>query len=87
MNLPKRKPLTLEVETAHLAAKGADPRDAALASRVVKAAHALQAAMDAAARAGLILEPNFQKFSGKVAEYGVETDCFLCKIAVYRKLI
>ena len=87
MTPPKPIPLKVEVDAEGLIYGGAESRDAQLAVRVIKAANELQEAMDAAARAGLILEPNLKRFASNSAEYGSEAETFLCKIEIYRKLI
>jgi hypothetical protein len=66
---------------------GPDPKDAELASKVLKASHQLQRAMDQAALAGIILEPHFQPTPDRFAEFGSNVETFLCQIQMYRKLV
>ena len=87
MGLPRPASVTIEVDVAELTARGADAKDVELATRIVRAANELREAMDAAARAGLILEPDFKRCSTRAAEYGNQTDSFVCSVAVYRKLV
>ena len=66
---------------------GPDPKDAELASKVLKASHQLQRAMDQAALAGIIIEPHFQPTPDRFAEFGSNVETFLCQIQMYRKLV
>ncbi len=78
---------SVEFDADALIASGAETRDAVLAVRIIKAANELQAAMDAAASAGLMLEPTFQRTEGHAAEYGSGADSFICKVEIFRKLV
>ncbi len=55
--------------------------------RIVKGANELQAVMDAAARAGLMLKPTFQRTSGSATDYCSGADTFICNIDIFRKLV
>ena len=43
--------------------------------------------MDAAARAGLMIKPAFQRTERSAADYGSGADRFICKVEILRKLI
>lgn len=77
----------MKIDVESLVDTGADLADVELAARIISAANELQATMDEAARAGLVIEPSFQRYSGKEAEYGVSAESFVCKVKIYRKLI
>ena len=62
------------------------PSDRALATQVTAAIAALQDAMDAAIKAGLIVEPEFKTVSGRFNEFGVSIDSHICAVQIYRKL-
>ncbi len=87
MAFSRASQFSVEIDADALIASGADSRDAGLAARIIKAANELQAAMDAAANAGLMLEPKFQRTAGQAADYGSGTDGFICKVEVFRKLV
>jgi len=78
---------SVEIDAEALIAGGADSKDAGLAMRIVKAANELQAAMDAAARTGLILAPTFQRTEGSATDFGSGAHSFVCKVEILRKLI
>ena len=42
--------------------------------------------MDAASKAGLIIEPTFKSVSGRFNEFGVSIDSYICSVEIYRKL-
>ena len=65
---------------------GGEPRDRDHAARVLKALHTLQAAIDAAAVAGLIVEPSFKSFPNRFQELGCDADSYVAKVEIYRKL-
>ncbi len=65
---------------------GGEPRDRDHASRVLKALHALQTAIDAAAVAGLIVEPSFKCYPNRFQELGCDADSFVAKVEIFRKL-
>ncbi len=87
MAIPRPRQFSVEIDAEALIASGADTRDAGLAARIIKAANELQAAMDAAANAGLMLEPSFQRTEGHAADYGSGADSFICKVEIFRKLV
>ncbi len=62
------------------------PSDRKLAIQVTRAIAMLQEAMDAASRAGLIIEPSFKSISGRFNEFGVSVDSYVCSVEIYRKL-
>ena len=57
-----------------------------MASRVVNALNKLQDAMDAAALAGLIIEPAFKQFSNRFKELGIDIESYVGQVEIYRKL-
>ena len=65
---------------------GGDPKDRDMASRVVNALNKLQDAMDAAALAGLIIEPCFKQFSNRFKELGTDMESYVGQVEIYRKL-
>ena len=65
---------------------GGDPKDRDMASRVVNALNNLQDAMDAAALAGLIIEPCFKQFSNRFKELGTDMESYVGQVEIYRKL-
>ncbi len=65
---------------------GGDPKDRDMASRVVNALNKLQDAMDAAALAGLIIEPAFKQFSNRFKELGTDMESYVGQVEIYRKL-
>lgn len=65
---------------------GGDPKDRELATRVLKSLNNLQEAMDAAALAGLIVEPSFKKFGSRFRELGSDADSWVALVEIYRKL-
>ena len=87
MPLTRLTQLTVQIDADALIDSGADTKDAELAIRLVKAANELQAAMDAAASAGLMIKPTFQRTEGHAADYGSGADSFICRIEILRKLI
>lgn len=62
-------------------------RDIELTARVLRAAHALQEAIDAAVLAGLIVEPRVQACENRFAELGSSARTFVCTVELYRKLV
>jgi hypothetical protein len=62
------------------------PSDRELSSRVTQAIAELQDAMDAASRAGLIIEPSFKSVTGRFNEFGVSVESYICSVEIYRKL-
>ena len=87
MSPSRSTPFSVEIDADALIEGGAESGDVELAVRIVKIANELQAAMDAAARAGLILKPDFQRHPGSATDYGSGGDSFVCKVEIYRKLI
>lgn len=65
---------------------GGEPQDRKHATRVLKALHALQTAIDGAAVAGLIVEPSFKSFPNRFQEVGCDADSYVAKVDIYRKL-
>lgn len=65
---------------------GGDPRDRKLATDLVSAINELQEAMDAAALAGLVVEPTFARFANRFNEVGSDIDSFVARVQIYRKL-
>ena len=82
-NFGKRQTLTrpAPVEENYVA-----PSDRELAVAVTQGIAQLQDVMDAAIRAGLIVEPSFKTVSGRFNEFGVSVDSHICSVQVYRKL-
>ena len=65
---------------------GGDPKDRDYASSVLGALNNLQDAMDAAALAGLIIEPSFKQFSNRFKELGTDMETYVGQVEIYRKL-
>jgi hypothetical protein len=65
---------------------GGNPKDRDIASRVVAALNKLQDAMDAAALAGLIIEPAFKQFSNRFKELGTGMETYVGQVEIYRRL-
>ena len=65
---------------------GGEPKDRDHAARVLNATHELQAAIDAAAVAGLIVEPSFKSYPNRFQELGCDADSYVTKVEIYRKL-
>ena len=42
--------------------------------------------MDAAVRAGLMIEPSFKEVSGRFKEFGVSVNSYICAVQIFRKL-
>jgi hypothetical protein len=72
-----------DAETAPI---GGDPKDREMSSRVLGALHALQDAMDAAALAGLIIEPAFKQYANRFKELGSDMESYVAQVEIYRKL-
>ena len=79
--------VTLEIDVAGLTARGADAKDVELAERIVRVANELREAMDAAALAEYRLKFGSRTSPARAAEYGSEADSFVCRVAVYRKVV
>ncbi len=62
------------------------PSDRVLARNLNQGTAKLQDAMDAASKAGLIIEPTFKSISGRFNEFGVSVDSYVCNVELYRKL-
>jgi hypothetical protein len=62
------------------------PSDRDLATRVTGAIARLQDAMDAAIRAGLVVEPDFQVVNGRFNDFGISVDSHICTVQIFRKL-
>ncbi len=62
------------------------PSDRVLARNLNQGAARFQDAMDAATKAGLIIEPTFKSISGRFNEFGVSVDSYVCTVELYRKL-
>ena len=62
------------------------PSDRTLSNRVTGAISQLQEAMDAAVRAGLMIEPSFKSVSGRFNEFGVSVESYICTVQILRKL-
>ena len=62
------------------------PSDRVLARNLNQGTAKLQDAMDAATKAGLIIEPTFKSISGRFNEFGVSVDSYVCTVELYRKL-
>ena len=62
------------------------PSDRNLATQTTAAIAELQDAMEAATKAGLIVEPEFKSVSGRFNEFGVSVDSHMCSVQIYRKL-
>ena len=78
----------LEAGAAEFADSGDYQRlsDRDLASHVGNAIASLQEAMDAAVRAGLMIEPSFKEVSGRFKEFGVSVNSYICAVQIFRKL-
>ena len=62
------------------------PSDRELSTKLSRGIAKLQDAMDAASKAGLIIEPTFKSVSGRFNEFGVSIDSYICSVEIYRKL-
>ena len=62
------------------------PSDRGLATQITAAIAGLQDAMDAAIKAGLIVEPEFKSVSSRFNEFCVSVDSHICSVQIYRKL-
>lgn len=62
------------------------PSDRVLAHKLTQGIARLQDTMDAASKAGLIIEPTFKSISGRFNEFGVSVDSYVCNVELYRKL-
>lgn len=62
------------------------PSDSDLARRIKDAVGELQDAMDAAVRAGLIVEPEFRAANSRFGATAGPGDAYVCTVKVYRKL-
>ena len=62
------------------------PSDRVLAHTLTQGIARLQDTMDAASKAGLIIEPTFKSISGRFNEFGVSVDSYVCNVELYRKL-
>ena len=62
------------------------PSDRELALNLNQGVARLQDSMDAASKAGLIIEPTFKSISGRFNEFGVSIDSYVCNVELYRKL-
>ena len=80
---PSARPreVTREVTQDHVL-----PSDRILARYLNQGTARLQDAMDAASKAGLIIEPTFKSISGRFNEFGVSVDSYVCNVELYRKL-
>jgi hypothetical protein len=65
---------------------GGDQQDRYVAARVVSALNSFQDAMDAAALAGLIIEPTFKQFPNRFKELGSDMESYVAQVEIYRKL-
>ena len=63
-----------------------DPKDREIAAAVLRSLRALQDTLDAAAVAGLIVEPSFKKYPGRFKDRGSDAESYVAKVDVYRKL-
>lgn len=63
-----------------------EPKDRELAVGLLRALHSLQEALDAAALAGLIIEPSFKKFPNRFKDRGSDADSYVARVDVYRRL-
>ncbi len=63
------------------------PRDIALSTRVLKAIRDLQAALDGAACAGLIIEPSLKRYPDRFRELGSDVESYVVTVEIYRKLV
>ncbi len=63
------------------------PSDSELGKRLKRALRELQDTMDAAIRAGLIVEPTFKKSCKRFSESGGQADAFVCSVKMYRKIV
>ena len=61
-------------------------RDREIAAVMLAAVRALNAAMDEAVRAGLIIEPSLTAVSGRADDVGSQGIPHICSVRVYRKL-
>ncbi|MBM3489988.1 MAG: hypothetical protein FJX68_05985 [Alphaproteobacteria bacterium] len=68
------------------AAQQAAERDREITAVVLAAVPALNAAMDEAVRAGLIIEPSLTAVSGRADDVGTQGIPHICNVRVYRKL-
>ncbi len=63
-----------------------NPGDREIANRTVRAIAELQDVLDAAALAGLIVEPSFARIENRLTQCGAHIDSLVCKVSLYRKL-
>jgi len=64
-----------------------DPKDRELATAILRAIHHLQESFDAAALAGLIVEPSFKQVPDRFRDRGSDVESHVVRAEVYRKLI
>lgn len=64
-----------------------EPADRDVAVRVMRALHELQAALDAAALAGLVIVPSFKSVPDRFKDRGNNTESYVARVEVYRKLV
>ena len=67
------------------------PRDAGLTDQEIgeilqRGVATIQAAMDTAQMAGIIIEPSFSLIENRLAPCGMRLDSFVCKVASFRRL-
>ncbi len=67
------------------------PRDAGLTDQEIGAilqrgVATIQAAMDTAQMAGIVIEPSFSLIENRLAPCGMRLDSFVCKVASFRRL-
>ena len=63
-----------------------NPGDRETADRTVRAFDELQDALDAAALAGLIVEPSFARIENRLTQCGARVNSFVCNVHVLRRL-
>lgn len=78
--------LTVYTNTAHTPDAVEQPKDRVLAASILKALHELQESFDAAALAGLIIEPSFKLLPNRFHDRGSDAETYVARVEVYRKL-
>jgi hypothetical protein len=78
--------LAVYTNSAPIADIAGDPNDRGLATSILKAMHQLQETFDAAALAGLIVEPSFKMVPNRFRDRGNDAESFVAGVEVYRKL-
>jgi len=84
--IPQAANLTVYTNTTPIPDGAVAPNDRVLATSILKAMHQLQETFDAAALAGLIVEPSFKMLPNRFRDRGSDTESYVASVEVYRKL-